>query len=135
MIKNFADWLNEEIETDYNVKSPVDIEIITGNVRTNLDPQAEDWMTKSKDLEDYKNLQKDMRKAISEDDKQLIEKIIGKAKETPLFSKEPETIWKRKQIENLEPMRSDADFNRWVARYIVNKLGVFISWSENKKES
>jgi len=32
-------------------------------------------------------------------------------------------------------MRSDADFNRWVARYIVNKLGVFISWSENKKES
>lgn len=135
MIKNFQDWLNEEIETDYKVKSPIDVEIITGNVRTNLDPQAEDWMTKSKDLDDYKEMMKDMRKAISEDDAQLIEKIIGKAKETPLFSKEPETVWKRKQIENMEPMRSDADFNRWVARYIVNKLGVFISWSENKKES
>lgn len=133
MIKNFNDWLNEE--TDYKVKSPIDVEIITGNVRTNLDPQAEDWMSQSKDLDDYKSMMKDMRKAISEDDKNLIEKIIGKAKETPLFSKEPETVWRRKQIENMEPMRSDADFNRWVARYIVNKLGVFISWSENKKDA
>lgn len=133
MIKNFNDWLNEE--TDYKVKSPIDVEIITGNVRTNLDPQAEDWMSKSKDLDDYKAMLKDMRKAIGEDDKQAVEKIIGKAKETPLFAKEPGTIWRRKQIENMEPMRSDADFNRWVARYIVNKLGVFISWSENKKES
>ena len=131
MIKNFNDWLNEE--TDYKVKSPIDVEIITGNVRTNLDPQAEDWMSKTKDLVDYKAMLKDMRKAIGEDDKQAVEKIIGKAKETPLFSKEPGTIWRRKQIENMEPMRSDADFNRWVARYIVNKLGVFISWSENKK--
>ena len=131
MIKNFNDWLNEE--TDYKVKSPIDVEIITGNVRTNLDPQAEDWMSKTKDLVDYKAMLKDMRKAIGEDDKQAVEKIISKAKETPLFSKEPGTIWRRKQIENMEPMRSDADFNRWVARYIVNKLGVFISWSENKK--
>ena len=131
MIKNFNDWLNEE--TDYKVKSPIDVEIITGNVRTNLDPQAEDWMSKTKDLVDYKAMLKDMRKAIGVDDKQAVEKIISKAKETPLFSKEPGTIWRRKQIENMEPMRSDADFNRWVARYIVNKLGVFISWSENKK--
>jgi hypothetical protein len=134
VIKKYIDWINEEIETDYKVKSPVDIEIITGNVRTNLDPQAEDWRSQSTHLDDYKSLQKDVRKAISEDDASKIEKLIGKAKETPLFLKEPETIWKRKQIENMEPMRSDADFNRWVARYIVNKLGVFISWCENTKE-
>ena len=133
MIKKYTDWLSEEIDTDYKVKSPVDIEIITGNVRTNLDPQAEDWRSQSTHLDDYKSMQKDMRNAIREDDSSKIEKIIEKAKETPLFSREPETIGKRKQIEQMEPMRSDADFNRWVARYIVNKLGVFISWCENKK--
>lgn len=133
MIKKYTDWLSEEIDTDYKVKSPVDIEIITGNVRTNLDPQAEDWRSQSTHLDDYKSMQKDMRNAIREDDSSKIEKIIEKAKETPLFSREPETIWKRKQIEQMEPMRSNADFNRWVARYIVNKLGVFITWCENKK--
>jgi hypothetical protein len=133
VIKKYTDWLSEEIDTDYKVKSPVDIEIITGNVRTNLDPQAEDWRSQSTHLDDYKSMQKDMRNAIREDDSSKIEKIIEKAKETPLFSREPETIWKRKQIEQMEPMRSDADFNRWVARYIVNKLGVFTSWCENKK--
>jgi hypothetical protein len=134
VFKKFQDWLKENQESDYKVKTPNDIEIITGEVRTNLDPEAEDWRSQTVHLDDYKDLQKDVRKALREDDAQLIEKLIGKAKETPLFSKEPETVWKRKQVENIVPMRSDADFYRWVARYIVNKLGVFISWSEYTKE-
>ena len=133
MIKSYTDWLTEEIEIDSKVKSPVSIEIITGNVRHELDPQEEDWMSQSVHLEDYQSLMKDMRKALSEDDDEKIEKIIDKAKETPLFKKEPKDLWIQKEVELKEPMRSEKDFNRWVARYIVNKLGVFISWTENKK--
>jgi len=133
LIKSYTDWLTEEIEIDSKVKSPVSIEIITGNVRHELDPQEEDWMSQSVHLEDYQSLMKDMRKALSEDDDEKIEKIIDKAKETPLFKKEPKDLWIQKEVELKEPMRSEKDFNRWVARYIVNKLGVFISWTENKK--
>lgn len=133
MIKSYTDWLTEEIEIDSKVKSPVSIEIITGNVRHELDPQEEDWMSQTKHLEDYESLMKDMRKALSEDDDKKIEKIISKAKETPLFHSEPKDLWIQKEVELKEPMRSEKDFNRWVARYIVNKLGVFISWAENKK--
>ena len=135
MIKTFIDWLSEEIEIDSKVKSPVSIEIITGNVRHELDPQEEDWMSQTVHLEDYQNLMKDMRKALSEDDDGKVEKIIAKAKETPLFHNEPNDLWIQKEVELKEPMRSEKDFNRWVGRYIVNKLGVFTSWSENKKES
>jgi hypothetical protein len=134
LIKKFSEWLTEEIEIDSKVKSPVSIEIITGNVRHELDPQEEGWASQIVHLDDYESLMKDVQKAISEKDVKQIEKLIGKAKETPLFKKEPLELWNQKEIELKEPMRSDADFNLWVARYIVNKLGVFISWCKNNKE-
>ena len=130
MIKNFIDWLIEQRASDYIVKTPNDIEIIVGDQAILIDPDAEDWNKEQENLKEYQSILAKIKKAIYENDKDTLNDIIQKAKNTSLFSREPGTAWRKKREDSLSAVYSNADFDHWVSRYIVNKLEVFIAWKK-----
>lgn len=117
MLKSYTEFLLEQEDIDYKVKSFVSIDIITGDIHTTLDPQAENWQSQIEHLKDYLNLQRDIKDALNKGNVGEIQTIVVKAKETPLFSLDPTRVWK---ILQSDPGVTDEGFSRWCGRYILN---------------
>lgn len=134
-MKDFKSWLNES-----GVDNPIDytqkgsLEMTMGNVKTPMDPNSENWIGETPRLGEYVSFAKEVQEAVDKEDDAVLRTLIANAKDMALFKNEQDTLWKRSQIDGLEQFRSDAEFRRWIAGYIINKINLFKDWVNNKTE-
>lgn len=134
-MKDYKSWLTEaEVQNQINYTTPTSLEMRMGNVITPLDPNSENWLGESARLTEYVKIGEEVKKALDEEDDTLIRKLISQIRDMPLFRNEQDTIWKKAQIDGFEDFRSDAEFRRWIAGYIINKINLFKDWVTNKTE-
>ena len=81
---------------------------------------------------EIENMNDKLKKALEDKDDILLKQLISQTKDMPLFRSEQDTVWKKSQIDGLENFRSNAEFRRWIAGYIINKINLFKDWSNNK---
>lgn len=135
VMKDYKSWLTEaEVQNQINYTTPTSLEMRMGNVITPLDPNSENWLGESARLTEYVKIGEEVKKALDEEDDTLIRKLISQIRDMPLFRNEQDTIWKKAQIDGFEDFRSDAEFRRWIAGYIINKINLFKDWVTNKTE-
>jgi hypothetical protein len=134
-MKDFKKWLSEaEVQNPINYTTPTSLEMRMGNVITPLDPNSENWLGEAVRLSEYVKIGEEIKKALDDKDDALIRELLSQTKSMPLFRNEQDTIWKKAQIDGLEEFRSDAEFRRWIAGYIINKINLFKDWVNNKTE-
>lgn len=123
---SYESWLSEN--DDYVINHSQVIDLLIGDTKITVDPLAEDWKSQIEHIEDYRKLEKDIKDALVSFDVLRLEKIIQKAKTTPLFLHDYDRVWRRVKGE-LGINASDKNFLRWEARYILNKLSSFFVWA------
>lgn len=134
-MKDFKKWLSEDaVQNPINYQTPTSLEMRMGNVVTPLDPNSENWLGEAIRLDVYLKIRDEIKKALKDEDDTLIKQLISQTKDMPLFRSEQDTVWKKAQIDGLEDFRSDAEFRRWIAGYIINKINLFKDWVNNKTE-
>jgi len=134
-MKDFKKWLSEDaVQNPINYQTPTSLEMRMGNVITPLDPNSENWLGEAIRLDVYLKIRDEIKKALKDEDDTLIKQLISQTKDMPLFRSEQDTVWKKAQIDGLEDFRSDAEFRRWIAGYIINKINLFKDWVNNKTE-
>ena len=132
-MKDFKKWLLENgVQTPLNYTTPTSLEMRMGNVITPLDPNSENWLGEAVRLKEYLKIRDQFKKALEDKDDILLKQLISQTKDMPLFRSEQDTVWKKSQIDGLENFRSNAEFRRWIAGYIINKINLFKDWSNNK---
>jgi len=135
IMKDFKKWLSEDaVQNKIDYTTPTSLEMKMGNVTTPLDPNSENWLGEAIRLEEYVKIGEEIKKALDDEDDTLIRQLISQTKNMPLFRNEQDTIWKKAEIDGLEDFRSDAEFRRWIAGYIINKINLFKDWVNNKTE-
>jgi hypothetical protein len=132
-MKDYKSWLTEAaVQNVIDYTTPTSLEMKMGNVITPLDPNSENWFGEIARMKEYEGIASQIKKALKDEDDTLIRKLISQTKDMPLFRNEQTTIWKKSQIDGLEDFRSDAEFRRWIAGYIINKINLFKDWVNNK---
>lgn len=133
-MKDFKKWLFENSENPVKEITPTSLEMKTGNVVTALNPNSENWLGEAVRLKEYVKIGEVIKKALDDNNDSLIIQLINQTKELPLFRNEQDAVWKKSQLDGLESFRSDVEFHRWIARYIINKIALFKDWVNNKTE-
>jgi hypothetical protein len=134
-MKDYKSWLTEgTVDNPINYTTPTSLEMRMGNVITPLDPNSENWLGEAVRLPEYLKIGEQIKKALDDEDDTLIMQLITQIKDMALFRNEQTTIWKKAQLDGLEQFRSDVEFHRWIAGYIIHKINLFKDWVNNKTE-
>lgn len=126
MLKNFTNWLNER-----DLSSPISVEIEAGDIKVFADPQAENWMGETVRTELYEELANKFEKALESKDDTEIRELLQTVKDMPLFAQDRSNVWKMTQVDGVEKFRSQADYRRFLAAYVVRKIKYFLDWARN----
>lgn len=131
-MKDYNKWLSEDaVQNPINYTEHSSLELVMGNVVTPLDPNSEHWISETPQLSTYLEYAKELKAAVKSGDDTEIQELVKNAKDYGLFRNEQTTIWKRSQIDGVEKFRSDAEYMKWIAGYIINKIDLFKSWCDN----
>ena len=128
MVKNYTDWLNER-----DLSSPISIEIEAGDIKVYADPQAENWIGETVRTELYEELEKKFEKALEDEDDTKIRELLQTVRDMPLFSQDQSNVWKMTQVDGVEKFRSEAEYRRFLAGYVVKKIKYFLDWARNSE--
>ncbi len=128
IVKTYSDWLSEG---GRDLSSPVSVEFMAGNLKVYADPQAENWMGETVRIDLYEDLLKKIKKAAKAEDDAAIRDILKTVRDLPLFSQDKSEVWKRSQVDGVEKFRSEAEYRRFLASYVIRKIQYFLDWARN----
>jgi len=132
MVKSYGDWVNEGSQ-DLTLNTTINIEIEAGKVKVYADPQAENWTGETVRTELYEDILAEFQQALDDEDDETLKSLLKDVRDLPLFGQDQSEAWKQSQIDGIEQFRTGAEYRRWLARYVINKIQAFLDWARNNK--